>query len=100
MKRNIILASVLAVSIAGVIFNFYRYSKIAPQVDTGSSESEFGQNLSDVRRLKTLKLDISLFQNSIFKSLELSEGTSAGLTSTSTPGSTGTPGRTNPFAPF
>ena len=99
MRKNIIMAAVLLFSAVGVIFNFYRYSKIAPEIDSGSSQSEFGQNLTDFRRLKNSKLDVSLFQNSTFKSLELSKETSVFSTSTSTPGSI-TPGRINPFAPF
>ncbi len=89
MNRNTLFSLVL-VALLGVIgYTWYGYLGATPETE-GESAS-FSKTLAEIRRLKTLDLDTSLFQDRFF--LDLVEPQEI-------PQPEITPGRENPFAPF
>ena len=89
MNRNTLFSLVL-VALLGVIgYTWYGYLGATPE--TEAERAGFSKTLAEIRRLKTLDLDTSLFQDRFF--LDLVEPQEI-------PQPEITPGRENPFAPF
>lgn len=90
MNRNTLFTLVFLVLLGLIGYMWYRY------LDTGTDAAaedrqQFARTLAEVRRLKNLQLDTSLFQDRFFRDLEEPQ---------EVPQPEVTPGRTNPFAPF
>lgn len=90
MNRNTIFTFVFLVLIGFIGYTWYRYLDTSPET-AAEDQQRFAQSLADVRRLKNLQLDTSLFQDRFFRDLEEPQ---------EIPQPEVEPGRTNPFAPF
>lgn len=88
MNRQLVLLILFIVILATIGFLWLRYSQTPP---TAEVETGFGARLVELRRLKDLKLDIAVFQDKFFRSLELPR---------EVPEPELKVGRNNPFAPF
>ena len=89
MNKNT-LFSLVFVALLGLIgYTWYGY--LGTPVEQNAERASFSSTLAEVRRLKTLDLDTSLFQDRFFRDLEEPE---------IAPEPEVTPGRENPFAPF
>lgn len=95
MSRQTIFILVFIIIVGSIAYVWYRYTQSLPQQERVETGGSFGTRLSELRRLKDLQLDVSLFQDTFFKSLQAPE-TIAGE---KIGGQTKT-GRDNPFLPF
>ena len=94
IRQNIFLI-IFILLLAGLGYFWYQNAKISPPGEEKAGSSELEIRLSELRRLKDLKLDTTLFQNPLFRKLEASTKEVP-----STPASVLKPGRSNPFIPF
>lgn len=74
-----------------VLIGYMWYGYLAAPAGTGEERASFAKSLAEVRRLKNLELDTSIFQDRFFLDLEEPQ---------EVPEPEVTPGRENPFAPF
>ena len=102
MKKRTLMIIISVVAVAVAIYGFYSYSQSSDNAVTASNaDSDSARNLSDIRRLKDLKLDTSIFQNPSYQALQSSPAVTQFVSAgSSTPVVTGRPGRPNPFLPF
>lgn len=95
MNRQTILLIIALVALGSTGYLWVRYSKLRPAQDLDvkkeKSDEYTERLLSEVKRLRKVQLDTSLFQDRLFQSLK--EPPAPLETAV-------TPGRTNPFAPF
>lgn len=93
--RDTIIAIVLLAVIAGGSWVWFKYTgqsePVGPSLEETRSESE---RLRQYRQINKVEADLSILDNSIFKSLR--SGRAAATTATSTVPT----GRANPFIPF
>ncbi|HXK38901.1 MAG: hypothetical protein A3J10_03635 [Candidatus Sungbacteria bacterium RIFCSPLOWO2_02_FULL_54_10] len=90
MNRNTFFSLALVVLLGVIGYTWYGYLETpVPGADT--ERASFSKILTEVRLLKTLDLDTSLFQDRFFRDLEEPQ---------EIPQPDVTPGRENPFAPF
>lgn len=89
MNRNTLFSLVLVILLGVIGYTWYGYLETSPE--TEAEHASFSKTLAEVRRLKTLDLDTSLFQDRFFRDLEEPQ---------EIPQPEITPGRENPFAPF
>lgn len=98
-KRQIIIAAILIISSLGVGYNLYRYSSMTPKlINREETKKEISKNLTDLQKLKTLKLDTSVLQDQKFKNLE--SGTTTAVSTPTVSAGKSEVGRKNPFVPF
>ena len=95
MNRQIIFLLVFVLVLGSIGYLWYGYSRTAQPAEGLRTESSLGTRLSELRRLTNLQLDISLFQDPFFKSLQVTES----VAEEKSPGRTNA-GRENPFLPF
>lgn len=89
MNKNT-LFSLIFVALLGLI-GYIWYGYLETPSDTAAEGPQFSKTLAEVRRLKNLELDTSLFEDRFFRDLEEPQ---------EIPQPEVTPGRENPFAPF
>ena len=97
MSKQTIFILIFIIIVAATGFLWYRYYRQSPAVIAGESEKtpeELEEELSRAKRLKGLQIDISVFQDKFFKSLEVGTSTQFGVALGEKPG------RPNPFLPF
>lgn len=95
MNRQTLFYITLIVVLLSIGYVWFRYSRAPTVVPTGDDAGEmFETRLSQLRYLKDLQLDISIFQNPLFKTLKAPET----IPAISQP--VIKQGRTNPFLPF
>ena len=72
---------------------YYYQASYTPSTATGGSSAvaDLNLRLNDIRRIASVDLDISIFDNAFFSSLRII---------TATTGPAVIPGRTNPFLPY
>lgn len=89
MNRGTIFVFIFIILLALIGYTWYNYSR--QPADTPAPQAESDKTVVEVRRLKNLELDTSLFQDRFFRDLtEPKEKVEPEAT----------PGRENPFAPF
>lgn len=94
MNRQIFLILILAAAVA--ITGYLLWSNqqnAAPAPEETKKDQPFQQQIQNLRRLKNLKLDTSVFANPIFQSLDTGVSSPVDV-------SGGQKGRPNPFLPF
>ena len=94
MERQNILLGIMVLALAGTVFIWYRYLRIAPVTrdETATAiATEFAQSLQESRRLKEIKIDTSILDDSTFQALEAPPEVDTSNLS---------PGRPNPFLPL
>lgn len=92
MTKQMVLSIIIAMTLLGTAYFLYQYSQSGPALEVlPQTETEFQTRLAELKRLKELRLDTSIFQDQFFRTLEVPEK------SAETPL---TPGRSNPFLPF
>lgn len=90
MNRNTIFTLVFVIILGVMAYMWYGYLALPTDTD-GAEQASFTKTLAEVRRLKNLKLDTSIFQDRFFLDLEEPQ---------EIPQPAVEPGRENPFAPF
>ncbi len=95
MNKQTILLLIFIGILGTTGFLWYRYAKTLPPSQAVKAEDSFEARLSDLRRLKDLQLDVSLFRDPFFKTLQSSEDTVGEKVKSQTKA-----GRENPFLPF
>ncbi|MBI2640470.1 MAG: hypothetical protein HYW91_01130 [Candidatus Sungbacteria bacterium] len=95
MNRQTILLLVFVIVLGLIAYLWYGYAQTATRPETARAEGSFSTRLSELRRLKDLQLDVSLFQDPFFKSLQAPEGMAGEKIREQTK-----IGRENPFLPF
>lgn len=90
MNRNTVFTLVFVILLGVIGYMWYGYLG-APTDTDGAEQASFTKTLAEVRRLKNLKLDTSVFQDRFFLDLEEPQ---------EIPQPEVKPGRENPFAPF
>lgn len=91
MNRNTLFSFVFVGLLIFIGYLWYGYVAAPADTGTGEAQASFAKSLAEVRRLKNLDLDTSLFQDRFFLDLEEPQ---------EIPEPEVTPGRGNPFAPF
>ena len=92
MDLQRILLIVLILMVLGGGYYYYQSSYTPPTAAQGSSVvADLNARLKDIRRIASVDLDISIFDNAFFSSLRII---------TATTGPAVIPGRTNPFLPY
>ncbi|MDP3710375.1 MAG: hypothetical protein Q8R29_01480 [bacterium] len=100
MAKQKIFIIVFILAVLGAVYNFYQSSKVAPESSAvEESDTDLVKDLSKIRKLKDSRLDITVFENIVFKNLE-SAPELAERTPTAGTAPALTPGRANPFLPF
>ena len=101
MSKQNILIIVFVLALLGVVYNFYQSSTISPATDAeGEASKDLVKDLSKIRKLKESRLDISVFENIVFKNLESSPELVKRASAAEAEASGLRPGRANPFLPF
>lgn len=91
MNRQTILLIILVLALVGT--GYFIYQNLQPQPESAlnsQTQGEFQNRLTELQRLKELKLDTSIFQDKFFQTLQLPEKPLEQPL---------TPGRPNPFFP-
>lgn len=97
MKQTIILIIVVLV-LGGIGYFWYAYVQSTPAEPTTTSadtQTALKQQIANLRRLKDLHLDTSIFQDPFFQQLKASDGSVL-----APPEVSQQQGRPNPFLPF
>lgn len=98
MKQTLILILVVLL-LGGAGYAWYAYIQSAPTTDqtpsTVNPQVALKQQIANLRRLKDLHLDTSLFQDPFFQQLKANDGSVLAPAET-----TQQQGRPNPFLPF
>lgn len=96
MAKQKIFIIVFILAVLGMVYNFYQGSTISPESEEkGTTNTELVKDLSKIRKLKDSRLDITVFDNVVFKNLESAPELAGRPASTAL-----TAGRINPFLPF
>ena len=92
MGKQTILLIIIVGALLGTGYFLYQYFQSGPALQAlPRTETEFQIKLAELKRLKELRLDTSIFQDQFFRTLEPPE----------IPAETPlTPGRNNPFLAF
>ncbi len=90
MRRSTFFSFILLLIMGAAGYAWYRYFQ-APPAEVAGDRARLTRTLADVRRIKNLELDTSIFEDRSFRALEP-------LRAIAEPEIT--PGRDNPFAPF
>ena len=100
MNKQKIFIIVFILAVLGAVYNFYQSSKITPgTATTGETDTDLVKDLSKIRKLKDSRLDITVFENTVFKNLESAPELIKRVPSAEIQPSL-RPGRANPFLPF
>lgn len=101
MNKQNILIIVFVLALLGAVYNFYQSSTISPvQEAENEASNDLVKDLSKIRKLKESRLDISIFENSVFKNLESAPELIRRALPTGAEAAGLRPGRANPFLPF
>ena len=106
IMKHLTTIIVILLVLGGGIFLWYQYGKESEPIET--SDPILEKTINELRRLKTIALDTSLFEDPLFLSLTVSAlepaaGETASTTSVSENSALPLPdtyGRPNPFLPF
>lgn len=72
MNRQLILTIVLIAALGGTGYIWYQYSQtteVIPKPEFSEKTDHLEERLSELRRLKTLRIDTSIVEDPFFKSL-------------------------------
>ncbi len=96
MQRQTLFIILFILLLSAIGFVWLRYWNAPPAtIGTGAEEAPAAPRLQELRRLKKVELDTSLFRDPFFRSLTFPVPP-GGVA----PGSESVPGRANPFLPF
>ena len=92
MDLQRILVIILILMVIGGGYYYYQVYNIAPTAEGGSSVvADLDARLNEIRPLASAEVDVSIFDNAFFRSLNII---------TATTGFAIIPGRANPFLPY
>lgn len=91
MSRDSFLILILILIFAATAYIWYSYPRSSPPVAEAIPADELTVRLEELRRLKTIKLDTSIFEDRFFQSLVLPKAPVQPEVKV---------GRPNPFLPF